>query len=87
MPERPRRTHVLAIGRSATTLWHTKLRERIHRNLLDLSPLEAGSSGFDACFFFCLGVSSSGMTEKAYRRVTYSVAVTAASYSRGSIPK
>ena len=67
---------VLAIGRSATAQQHTKLTERIHGNLLDLSSVETGLSGFDACFF-CLGVSSSGMTEEAYRRVTYSVAVSA----------
>lgn len=32
---------------------------------------------FDACFF-CLGVSSAGMTEAAYRRVTFDIPMTAA---------
>jgi uncharacterized protein YbjT (DUF2867 family) len=34
-------------------------------------------SGFDACFF-CLGVSSSGMTEPEYERVTYGITLAAA---------
>ncbi|HEX3594634.1 MAG TPA: hypothetical protein VHU80_06020, partial [Polyangiaceae bacterium] len=33
--------------------------------------------GYDACFF-CLGISSAGMDEASYRRVTYDIAVAAA---------
>ena len=35
------------------------------------------SRGFDACFF-CLGVTSAGMKEADYERVTYGMAVAAA---------
>ena len=34
-------------------------------------------AGFDACFF-CLGVSSSGMKEGEYERVTYGITMAAA---------
>ncbi|HUR05619.1 MAG TPA: NAD(P)H-binding protein [Nonomuraea sp.] len=61
---------VLTVGRTPTGLTHDKLREITHGDLLDLTPIEAGLSGYDACFF-CLGVSSAGMSEKDYRRVTY----------------
>jgi uncharacterized protein YbjT (DUF2867 family) len=61
---------VLAVGRSATGQRHEKLRELVHRDLFDLSPIAGRLSGFDACFF-CLGVTSAGMAEDAYRRVTY----------------
>lgn len=61
---------VLAVGRSATGQRHPKLREIVRADLFDLAPLEAELAGSDACFF-CLGVSSAGMQEAAYRRVTY----------------
>ncbi|MFG1684613.1 NAD-dependent epimerase/dehydratase family protein [Nonomuraea sp. NPDC049269] len=61
---------VLTVGRTPTGRTHDKLREITHGDLLDLTPIEADLSGYDACFF-CLGVSSAGMSEKDYRRVTY----------------
>ncbi|WP_433518177.1 epimerase [Nonomuraea sp. CA-143628] len=63
-------TTVLTVGRTPTGRTHDKLRELAHPDLLDLTPIEAELSGYDACFF-CLGVSSAGMSEKDYRRVTY----------------
>jgi len=65
---------VLAVGRSATGQKHDKLREIIHADLFDLSPIEEQLTGYDACFF-CLGVSSAGMSEADYRRVTYDLAL------------
>src|SRR5262249_36375270 len=47
-----------------------KLRELIVPNVADLSSVESQLTGFDACFF-CLGVSSVGMSGADYRRVTY----------------
>jgi len=35
------------------------------------------ATGFDACFF-CLGISSAGMTEEKYARITYDITVRAA---------
>ncbi len=60
---------VLAVGRRPTGQRHEKLRELVREDLFDLSPVEAGLAGYDACLF-CLGVSSAGMDEAAYRRVT-----------------
>src|SRR6185295_1649872 len=48
-----------------------------HKDLLDYSAVEAELSGYDACFF-CLGISSAGMTEQDYHRVTYDIAMAAA---------
>lgn len=61
---------VVSIGRSATGQQHAKLREIVHANLDDLSALEPELTGLDACFF-CLGISSAGMSEEEYSRVTY----------------
>ena len=68
---------VVAIGRSGTGQKHTKLRELLHDNFLDFSPIESQLSGFDACFF-CLGISSAGMNEEDYGRVTYDFTLAAA---------
>ncbi|GAA1765470.1 NAD(P)H-binding protein [Nonomuraea bangladeshensis] len=69
-------TDVLTVGRTATGAAHPKLRELVHGDLTDLSPIEDRLAGYDACFF-CLGVSSAGMNEKDYRHVTYDYTVTA----------
>jgi uncharacterized protein YbjT (DUF2867 family) len=68
---------VLAIGRSATGQQHDKLRELVHTDFSDFSAVLHELSGYDACFF-CLGVSAAGMTEEAYRRVTYDFTMAAA---------
>jgi uncharacterized protein YbjT (DUF2867 family) len=74
---RPEVETVLAVGRSATGKTHPKLRECVHRDLLDVAAIESQLSGFDACFF-CLGVSSAGMAEAEYRRVTFDIAMAVA---------
>jgi uncharacterized protein YbjT (DUF2867 family) len=68
---------VLSIGRSATGRQNPKLHELVHGELLDLSTIESQLQGFDACFF-CLGVSSAGMTEERYRKVTYDITLATA---------
>jgi uncharacterized protein YbjT (DUF2867 family) len=65
---------VLSIGRSATGLANAKLREIVHKDIADLSPIEDQLRGYDACLF-ALGVSSLGMKEADYRHITYDYAV------------
>ena len=66
----PRVTAVLAIGRTPLAETHAKLQQILHRDLADFSSLEAQLAGYDACFF-CLGISSAGMSEADYRHVTF----------------
>jgi len=61
---------VLAIGRSSTGLTHPKLRELVRKDLFDFATAGTDLRGYDACFF-CLGVSSAGMSEADYTRVTF----------------
>lgn len=61
---------VLAIGRSSTGRTHLKLRELIRKDLFDFDAPGADLQGYDACFF-CLGVSSAGMSEADYTRLTF----------------
>jgi uncharacterized protein YbjT (DUF2867 family) len=73
----PEVERVLAVGRSVTGQQHPKLVELVHSNLYDFEPIASLLEGYDTCLF-CLGVSSSGMTEEAYRRVTHDIALAAA---------
>ena len=68
---------VLAVGRSPTGVQSAKLREILHGNFLDFSTIKSQFAGFDACFF-CLGVSSVGMSEERYRHLTYDITLAAA---------
>lgn len=68
---------VLTVGRAATGKRHAKLDELVHADLADYSTVASRLAGYDACFF-CLGVSSAGMKEADYRRVTHDFALAAA---------
>jgi uncharacterized protein YbjT (DUF2867 family) len=68
---------VLTIVRSPTGQQHAKLRELLRTDLFDYSNMEAHLTGLDACFF-CLGVTSAGMTEEQYTHITYDLTLAAA---------
>lgn len=78
-------TRVVALGRSPardTPMGRLpeaagKLEDLPHTDMYDYSAVENRLTGFDACFF-CLGVSSAGMSEAAYTRVTYDLTLAAA---------
>jgi hypothetical protein len=61
---------VLVINRRNCGYSHPKLKEIIHHDFSDLRSLEDRLSGYDACYF-CAGVSSVGMKEAEYSRLTY----------------
>jgi len=68
---------VLIIGRRPSRIHHDKLTEVIHHDFYDYSSIEERLRGFNACFF-CLGVSSIGMDEQEYTRITYNLTMRAA---------
>ncbi len=61
---------ILVINRRTCGFTHPKLKEIIHTNFFDLPSVESQLSGYNACFF-CAGVSSVGMKEPEYTRITY----------------
>jgi nucleoside-diphosphate-sugar epimerase len=63
-------SRMLAVTRKPSGVRHPKLIELIHADFDDLTQIQAQLAGYDACFF-CLGVSSVGMSEADYKRVTY----------------
>ena len=76
---------VLAVGRSASGQTNPKLEDLAVPNLHDYSAVQAKLSGYDACFF-CLGVSSAGMNEADYTKVTYDLTLAAAKALRAANP-
>ncbi|WP_328495296.1 NAD(P)H-binding protein [Streptomyces sp. NBC_00414] len=76
---------VLVVGRTTVGVTHPKLSEVVRSDLTDLGGLEKELSGYDACFF-CLGVSSAGMKEAAYRKVTYDLTLAVAGSLAASSP-
>ena len=67
---------VLLVGRSRADVADPKVEQLVHGDFLDFSSIAAELAGYDACFF-CLGVSANGMTEPAYRKVTYFITMAA----------
>ncbi len=61
---------VLVIGRRPCGVTHPRLREILHKDFHNLAPIENDLKGYDACYF-CLGVSSVGMKEPEYTKMTY----------------
>lgn len=63
---------VLVINRRPCGVVHPKLTEIIHDDFMDLTPVSAKLKGYNACFF-CLGISSVGVSEEKYYSMTYTL--------------
>ncbi|HET6230257.1 MAG TPA: hypothetical protein VFE05_09325 [Longimicrobiaceae bacterium] len=65
---------VVTVGRSATGQSHPKLLELVVPNVADLSSIEGELAGLDACFF-AVGVTSAGLSEADYTKLTHGLTV------------
>jgi uncharacterized protein YbjT (DUF2867 family) len=68
--DNPAVTKVLVVGRKHYELKHPKLSELIVPDFLKISDYAERLKGYDACFF-CAGISSVGMNEEKYTKITY----------------
>lgn len=68
---------VLVLGRKTCGVSHKKLSEIIVTDFYDLSAIEPKLQGYNACFF-CLGISSLGMSEADFYRTTYTLTLSVA---------
>jgi len=66
----PTVSEVLMINRRDYELQHPKLKELIVPDFMELNKFAEAIKGYDACFF-CAGISSIGMKEDKYTRITY----------------
>jgi len=76
----------LVISRKPTGIQHPKLKEIIHQNFYDLSPVREQLAGYDACYF-CLGISSVGISAEEYYKVTYTLTMHMAETLAGLNPE
>jgi uncharacterized protein YbjT (DUF2867 family) len=68
---------ILSIVRTPTNQQNPKLKELVLKDFFDYSAIEPQLTGYDACIF-TLGVSSAGMDEAAYTRMTHDLTLAAA---------
>jgi uncharacterized protein YbjT (DUF2867 family) len=61
---------VVSIARKPSGISHPKLRDLVREDMFDFSVNAGEFNTYDTCFF-CLGVSSVGMSETEYSHLTY----------------
>ena len=70
--ESPLITEIILINRRPIQVEHPKIKEIIHSDFYEFSAIQADLTEVDGCFF-CLGVSSIGMKEEEYTRITFTI--------------
>ena len=83
--ENPTVGSVTAIGRKTLGVSHPKLKEVLHRDFADCSPLAAALSGQDAAVF-CLGAYTGAVPDAELRKITVDYTIEFARVLRGSSP-
>ncbi|MBC6108825.1 epimerase [Pedobacter fastidiosus] len=68
----PEINSVLVINRKPCGYVHPKLKEIIHQDFFNFSPIENQLAGYNACFFG-LGISSVGVDDDTYYKMTYTL--------------
>jgi len=77
---------ILVIGRKPCGVTHPKLKEIIHTDFKNLTPIENQLINFNACFF-CSGISSIGKSESEYFDLTYTLTLNFAKTLSGLNPE
>jgi hypothetical protein len=72
--ENPKVEAVLAVCRKPLDLTHAKLQVFLAPDFLKLDSSAVQLRGYDACFY-CAGVSSNGVSEEQYTRITFATTV------------
>lgn len=70
----PQIEEVLSVSRKTSGMSHPKLTEYIVPDFLELAEHNPVFKGYDACFF-CAGISSIGMKEEDYTKITYTTTI------------
>jgi hypothetical protein len=76
---------ILVINRRPCGVSHPKLTEIINSDFFNLSLVADKLKGYNACFF-CLGVSSVGISEEQYYNLTYNLTMNFAELLAGQNP-
>lgn len=68
--ENPGISEILSVSRKPSGKKHAKLKEYIVPDFLSITENDENLKSYDACFF-CAGISSVGMNEEDYTKITY----------------
>lgn len=68
--ENPNVSEILSVSRKPSGKKHPKLKEYLVSDFLSIDLNDENLKGYDACFF-CAGISSVGMNEEDYTKITY----------------
>ena len=72
--QHPAVERVLMVNRRPFALKHAKLEECVVPDFVQLDGFAKQLTGYDACFY-CAGISSAGMGEAEYTRITYDTTI------------
>ncbi|WP_288445601.1 NAD-dependent epimerase/dehydratase family protein [uncultured Chryseobacterium sp.] len=72
--ENPDVSEILSVSRKPSGKTHPKLKEYLISDFLSIDFDDEKLKGYDACFF-CAGISSVGMNEEDYTRITYDTTI------------
>lgn len=72
--ENPHVSEILSVSRKPSGKTHPKLKEYLVPDFLTIDLNDENLKGYDACFF-CAGISSVGMNEEEYTKITYDTTV------------
>ncbi|UEQ78651.1 NAD-dependent epimerase/dehydratase family protein [Chryseobacterium arthrosphaerae] len=72
--ENPNVSGILSISRKPSGKKHPKLKEYLIPDFLSIDIHDENLKGYDACFF-CAGISSVGMNEDEYSKITYDTTI------------
>ena len=75
--QNPAVAHVLVLTRKPTGRTHAKMSELLVPDLANLSAVESQLTGYNACFF-CAGISSVGISQEEYERITHDLTLAVA---------
>ncbi|MBK6830519.1 MAG: NAD-dependent epimerase/dehydratase family protein [Flavobacteriales bacterium] len=70
----PQIDEVLVVGRKSCGVEHPKVKELLVKDFFSLDTVKDQLRGYDACCF-CAGISSVGMNEADYTRITYDATI------------
>lgn len=68
---------ILLVNRKTCGIQHNKIKEVLHNDFYNFNPIASQFAGYDACLF-CLGISSVGLSEGDYHKITYELGIAAA---------
>ena len=75
--DHPDTERILVLNRKPLDITHPKLRELIVKDFFALEPIVQDLTGYNACFF-CLGISSVGVSREEYRHTTFDLTLNTA---------